>query len=152
MTHQAVTDTSGNIAPHALANLRVLIVDDSATVRRGANNVLARLGCQVFQAADGFEALSRVVEHQPDVVLIDIMMPRLNGYSTCHLLKSHPTYREIPVILLSGNDSVFDQARGFLSGADDYLIKPFTHESLSSSLGACSFSSSKSSSGVNHGH
>lgn len=112
------------------AGLCVLVVDDSETVRRSAESLLRQAGCQVVTADDGFDSLSQVVEHQPDVVLIDVMMPRLDGYQTCALIKNSPDYAHIPVILLSSRDGLFDKAKGRLVGADDYLTKPFDNESL----------------------
>lgn len=112
------------------AGLCVLVVDDSETVRRSAESLFQQAGCQVVTADDGFDSLSQVVEHHPDVVLIDVMMPRLNGYQTCALIKSSPDYAHIPVILLSSRDGLFDKAKGRLVGADDYLTKPFDNESL----------------------
>jgi len=112
------------------SSLCVLVVDDSETVRRAAESLLTRAGCRVVTAGDGFDSLSQVVEHRPDVVLIDVMMPRLDGYQACSLIKNNPEYAHIPVLLLSSRDGLFDKAKGRLVGADDYLIKPFDGESL----------------------
>lgn len=118
------------------AGLCVLVVDDSETIRRSAESLLSQAGCHVVTADDGFDSLSQVVEHRPDVVLIDVMMPRLDGYQACALIKNNPDYSSIPVILLSSRDGLFDKAKGRLVGADDYLTKPFDNESLLATLSA----------------
>lgn len=111
-------------------DLRVLIVDDSKTIRRTAENLLEKEGFTVFSAVDGFEALSQVAEHRPDIIFVDIVMPRLDGYQTCTLIKSNPAYSDIPVIMLSSKDGLFDRARGRLAGSQQYLTKPFTRDEL----------------------
>ena len=103
----------------------VLVVDDSKTVRRSASGFLTDIGLSVVSANDGFEALAKVVESKPALVFIDIMMPRLDGYQTCALIKNNADYRDIPVIMLSSKDGLFDRARGRVAGADDHLSKPF---------------------------
>lgn len=113
-----------------LAGLRVMVIDDSKTIRRTAETLLKKEGCDVVTATDGFEALSKIADHQPQIVFVDIMMPRLDGYQTCTLIKSNPKYREIPVILLSSRDGVFDRARGKLAGSEHYLGKPFSRDEL----------------------
>ena len=113
-----------------LAGLKVLVIDDSKTIRRTAETLLAREGCEVFTAVDGFDALSKIADHQPDIVFVDIMMPRLDGYQTCALIKQNPQLKSTPVIMLSSKDGVFDRARGRLAGSDRYLTKPFTKEGL----------------------
>jgi twitching motility two-component system response regulator PilG len=123
-------------AVDALAGVRVMIIDDSATIRRSAEIALKQAGCVVILAEDGFDALAKIVDHQPDVIFMDIMMPRLDGYATCTMLKRNAKFRDRPVIMLSSKDSVFDQARGRLAGANEYLIKPFTRQSLLQSLAA----------------
>ena len=113
-----------------------MVIDDSATIRRSAEIALKEAGCRVVLAEDGFDALAKIVDHQPDVIFMDIMMPRLDGYATCSMLKRNARFRDTPVIMLSSKDSVFDQARGRLVGANEYLIKPFTRQGLLQSLAA----------------
>jgi twitching motility two-component system response regulator PilG len=113
-----------------LAGTRIMVIDDSNTIRRSAEIFLLQAGCQVVLAEDGFDALSKITDHQPDLIFVDIMMPRLDGYQTCALIKKHSKYRTTPVIMLSSKDSVFDRARGRMVGSDEYLTKPFTKESL----------------------
>ncbi|GAB6050861.1 twitching motility response regulator PilG [Hydrogenophilus islandicus] len=108
----------------------VLVIDDSNTIRRSAELFLQSAGHQVVLAADGFEALSKIVGSPPDVIFIDVMMPRLDGYQTCALLKKNERFRHIPVIMLTSKDGVFDRARGALVGCDEYLTKPFTKAEL----------------------
>ncbi|MGB8855961.1 MAG: response regulator [Burkholderiales bacterium] len=107
-----------------------MVIDDSNTIRRSAEIFLLQAGCQVVLAEDGFDALAKITDHQPDLIFVDIMMPRLDGYQTCALIKKHSKYRTTPVIMLSSKDSVFDRARGRMVGSDEYLTKPFTKESL----------------------
>ena len=113
-----------------LAGLKILVIDDSKTIRRTAETLLAKEGCEVFTAVDGFDALSKIADHRPDIIFVDIMMPRLDGYQTCSLIKHNKTFKDTPVIMLSSKDGLFDRARGRLVGADEYLTKPFTRESL----------------------
>lgn len=115
--------------PH-LKGLKVLVIDDSKTIRKTAETLLAKEGCEVFTAVDGFDALAKVADYTPDIVFVDIMMPRLDGYQTCALIKQHPQLKSTPVIMLSSKDGVFDRARGRLAGSDRYLTKPFTKEGL----------------------
>lgn len=110
--------------------LKVLIIDDSKTIRRTAETILAKEGFQVFTAIDGFDALSKVADHNPDVIFVDIMMPRLDGYQTCALIKHNKAYHKIPIIMLSSKDGLFDRARGRIVGSEEYLTKPFTKEEL----------------------
>ena len=117
-------------ARHDGTLIKVLVVDDSMTIRRSAEIFLEQAGYQVLLAEDGMDALSQVAEHAPDLVFCDILMPRLDGYRTCALIKSSPQSRTIPVIMLSSKDSIFDRARGVAAGADEYLTKPFSKESL----------------------
>mgnify|MGYP003482499944 CR=1 FL=1 len=98
--------------PKPLAGTRIMVIDDSNTIRRSAEIFLLQAGCQVVLAEDGFDALSKITDHQPDLIFVDIMMPRLDGYQTCALIKKHSKYRTTPVIMLSSKDSVFDRARG----------------------------------------
>jgi twitching motility two-component system response regulator PilG len=117
-------------AAQALAGIRVMVIDDSNTIRRSAEMFLAQAGCEVILAEDGFEALSMIVDTQPDMIFVDIMMPRLDGYQTCTLIKKNPKFRVTPVIMLSSKDGAFDRARGRIAGADEYLTKPFAREGL----------------------
>jgi twitching motility two-component system response regulator PilG len=116
-----------------VANLRgvkVMVIDDSNTIRRSAEIFLVQAGCQVVLAEDGFDALAKVADHQPDVIFCDIMMPRLDGYQTCALIKKNARFKATPVIMLSSKDGLFDRARGRMVGSDRYLTKPFTKDSL----------------------
>jgi twitching motility two-component system response regulator PilG len=110
--------------------VRVLIIDDSETIRRTAQLYLSEAGCAVLLAEVGFDALAQIVDHRPHVNFVDIMMPRLDGYQTCALIKRHPKFASTPVVLLSSKDGLFDRARGRLSGSDLYITKPFTREAL----------------------
>ena len=109
---------------------KVVLIDDSNTIRRSGEIFLSQAGCQVVLAEDGFDGLSKVVDHQPDVIFIDVMMPHLDGYQTCALIKNHPHFGNIPVVMLTSKDTLFDRARAKLAGSDQYLIKPFTKKSL----------------------
>ena len=109
---------------------RVLVVDDSATIRRSAESMLTREGCEVFTAENGFEALSKITRHRPDLIFVDIMMPRLDGYQTCAIIKNNAEFRNTPVVMLTSKDGLFDMARGRVVGSDQYLTKPFTREEL----------------------
>jgi len=119
----------------SLSGLKILVIDDSKTIRRTAETLLSKEGCQVFTAIDGFDALSKIADHQPDLIFVDIMMPRLDGYETCSLIKHNKTFKETPVIMLSSKDGLFDRARGRIVGSEQYLTKPFTKDEL---LGAIS--------------
>ena len=110
--------------------IKVLVIDDSNTIRRSAEIFLRQAGFEVILADDGFDALAKISDHQPQVIFVDIMMPRLDGYQTCALIKQNPLLKSIPVIMLSSKDGVFDRARGRLAGSDRYLTKPFTKEGL----------------------
>ena len=110
--------------------LRVLVIDDSNTIRRSAEMFLRHAGFDVILAEDGFDALAKISDHQPKVIFVDIMMPRLDGYQTCAIIKRNPKLKATPVIMLSSKDGVFDRARGRLAGSDRYLTKPFTKEAL----------------------
>ncbi|HEX4894753.1 MAG TPA: response regulator [Solimonas sp.] len=107
-----------------------MVIDDSQTIRRTAETLLAREGYQVITAQDGFEALAKIADHAPDIIFIDIMMPRLDGYQACALIKGNPRFAQTPVIMLSSKDGLFDRARGRIVGSDEYLTKPFTREEL----------------------
>jgi twitching motility two-component system response regulator PilG len=110
--------------------IKVLVIDDSNTIRRSAEMFLSQAGFEVILAEDGFDALAKISDHQPRVIFVDIMMPRLDGYQTCALIKQNPHLKSTPVIMLSSKDGVFDRARGRLAGSDRYLTKPFTKEGL----------------------
>ncbi len=113
-----------------LAGLKILLIDDSNTIRRSGEIFLKQAGCDVVLAEDGFDGLSKVVEHHPDLIFIDVMMPRLDGYQACALIKNNNKFRTIPVIMLTSKDTLFDRARGRLVGSDQYLIKPFNKKSI----------------------
>jgi twitching motility two-component system response regulator PilG len=113
-----------------LDGLKVLVIDDSKTIRRTAETLLKKEGCQVMTAVDGFEALSKIADHKPDIIFVDIMMPRLDGYQTCALIKHNQSFRKTPVIMLSSKDGLFDRARGRIVGSEQYLTKPFTKDEL----------------------
>jgi len=110
--------------------LRILVVDDSATIRRSAETMLANEGCEVITAENGFEALSKITRHHPNLIFVDIMMPRLDGYQTCAIIKNNAEFRDTPVVMLTSKDGLFDMARGRVVGSDQYLTKPFTREEL----------------------
>jgi len=135
-----VSNGSAIVSSNDLEGLKVLVIDDSKTIRRTAETLLAKEGCQVFTAVDGFDALSKIADHHPDIIFVDIMMPRLNGYQTCSLIKNNQIFRETPVIMLSSKDGLFDRARGRLVGSEQYLTKPFTKDEL---LGAIQSHTSK---------
>ncbi len=113
-----------------------MIIDDSKTTRRAAENLLTQEGCTVITAVDGFEALAKIAEHRPDIIFVDIMMPRLDGYQTCALIKHNRVYRSTPVILLSSKNSIFDKARGKIVGSERFLTKPFTRDDLLGAIAA----------------
>lgn len=107
-----------------------MVIDDSNTIRKSAEIFLMQAGCQVVLAEDGFDALAKIADHQPQLIFCDILMPRLDGYQTCTLIKKHPRFGQTPVIMLSSKDGLFDRARGRMAGSDQYLTKPFTRDSL----------------------
>jgi twitching motility two-component system response regulator PilG len=113
-----------------LSGVKVMVIDDSNTIRRSAEIFLLQAGCTVILAEDGFDALAKIADHQPDLVFVDIMMPRLDGYQTCALIKKNATFHGTPVVMLSSKDGLFDRARGRMVGSDQYLTKPFTKDSL----------------------
>jgi twitching motility two-component system response regulator PilG len=117
-------------AEPSLQGIKVMVIDDSKTIRRTAETLLKKAGCDVITATDGFEALSKITDQNPDVIFIDIMMPRLDGYQTCALIKNNHLYKNTPVILLTSKDGLFDRARGRIVGSDQYLTKPFTKDEL----------------------
>lgn len=110
--------------------LKVMIIDDSKTIRRTAETLLEKAGCQVITAVDGFDALAKIADSNPDLIFVDIMMPRLDGYQTCALIKNNADFASKPVIMLSSKDGLFDKARGRIVGSDEYLTKPFSKEEL----------------------
>ena len=110
--------------------IKVMIIDDSKTIRRTAETLLEKAGCEVVTAVDGFDALAKIADSNPDVIFVDIMMPRLDGYQTCALIKNSQNYQNIPVIMLSSKDGLFDQAKGRVVGSDEYLTKPFSKDEL----------------------
>jgi twitching motility two-component system response regulator PilG len=124
-----VNDTSSH-----LKGLKVLVIDDSKTIRKTAETLLAKEGCEVYTAVDGFDALAKVADYTPDIVFVDIMMPRLDGYQTCSLIKHNKVFKSIPVIMLSSKDGLFDRARGRIVGSEYYLTKPFTKDELLSAI------------------
>ncbi|MFC3650517.1 MULTISPECIES: twitching motility response regulator PilG [Dyella] len=107
-----------------------MVIDDSKTIRRTAETLLKKEGCEVLTAVDGFEALAKISDQKPAIIFVDIMMPRLDGYQTCALIKNNPQFRSTPVIMLSSKDGLFDKARGRIVGAEQYLTKPFTRDEL----------------------
>ena len=117
-----------------LKDLRVMIIDDSNTIRRTAETLLTKAGCEVITAIDGFDSLSKIADKTPDVIFVDIMMPRLDGYQTCALIKNNSQFKHTPVIMLSSKDGLFDKAKGRIVGADDYLTKPFSKAELFAAL------------------
>ena len=114
----------------SLDGLRVMVIDDSKTIRRTAETLLKREGADVVTATDGFEALAKIADQQPQIIFVDIMMPRLDGYQTCALIKNNQLFKSTPVIMLSSKDGLFDKARGRIVGAEQYLTKPFTRDEL----------------------
>ncbi len=113
-----------------LSGLKVMVIDDSKTIRRTAESLLKKAGCDVITASDGFEALAKITETNPAIIFVDILMPRLDGYQTCALIKNSSQFKTTPVIMLSSKDSIFDRARGRIVGSEQYLTKPFTKEDL----------------------
>jgi twitching motility two-component system response regulator PilG len=129
--NESVTDGDARVADGVAGRcVKVMVIDDSKTIRRTAETLLKKEGFDVITATDGFEALSMIADHQPDLILLDIMMPRLDGYQTCALIKHHRVFRHTPVIMLSSKDGLFDRARGRVVGSDNYITKPFTREEL----------------------
>jgi twitching motility two-component system response regulator PilG len=126
-----VMDASqASASPAGGSSVKVLVIDDSNTIRRSAEIFLKQGGYEVLLAEDGFDALSKVNDHQPDLIFCDILMPRLDGYQTCAIIKRNAKFAEVPVIMLSSKDGLFDKARGRMVGSQDYLTKPFTKDQL----------------------
>ncbi len=131
------TSSAAALPENSFRGLKVVLIDDSKTIRQSAKAILAGAGCSVVTAADGFESLSRIVEHQPDVILVDITMPRLDGFQTCALIKQNSRFRNTPVIMLTSKDGLFDRARSKLVGAERYVTKPFSREELLEAVRLC---------------
>jgi twitching motility two-component system response regulator PilG len=129
MSDDAMNNESEGAAAD-LTGLKVMVIDDSRTIRKSAETMLGREGCEVLTADDGFEALSLIHKHHPDLIFVDIMMPRLDGYQTCAIIKNNDRFRDTPVIMLTSKDGLFDKARGRIVGSDHYLTKPFTKDEL----------------------
>ena len=116
--------------------LRVMVIDDSKTIRRTAEMLLKNVGCEVITAIDGFDALAKIVDHHPHIIFVDIMMPRLDGYQTCALIKNNRAFKMTPVIMLSSKDGLFDKAKGRIVGSDQFLTKPFSRDELLNAIKA----------------
>lgn len=110
--------------------VKVMVIDDSKTIRRTAESLLKKVGCEVITAVDGFDALAKIADSDPAIIFVDIMMPRLDGYQTCALIKNNSEYHDTPVIMLSSKDGLFDRAKGRIVGSDQYLTKPFSRDEL----------------------
>ena len=122
---------AGNVSDiPQLSGIKVMVIDDSNTIRKTAEIFLLQAGAQVVLAEDGFDALAKINDHQPDLVFCDILMPRLDGYQTCALIKKNAKFAATPVIMLSSKDGLFDRARGRMVDSDEYLTKPFTKDGL----------------------
>jgi len=121
---------AGEDVASSLQGLKVMVIDDSKTIRRTAETLLKKEGCEVITANDGFEALAKIADNNPNIIFVDIMMPRLDGYQTCALIKHNQKFKNTPVIMLSSKDGLFDRARGRIVGSEQYLTKPFTREEL----------------------
>ncbi|AWP24390.1 pilus assembly protein PilG [Acidiferrobacter sp. SPIII_3] len=119
-----------NVAARVPVGIKVMIIDDSNTIRRTAEALLKKAGYDVYTAGDGFEAMSVITDRRPDIIFVDIMMPRLDGYQTCLLIKNNKDFKHIPVIMLSSKDGLFDKARGRIAGSEEHVNKPFTQEEL----------------------
>src|SRR5690554_1800070 len=117
-----------------LSGLKIMLIDDSRTIRRSAETMLSKEGCEVITANDGFEALALIHQHEPDLIFVDIMMPRLDGYQTCAIIKNNARFKNVPVVMLTSKDGLFDKARGRIVGSDHYLTKPFTRDELLSAV------------------
>ena len=113
-----------------LTGVKVMVIDDSNTIRRSAEIFLKQAGCEIILAVDGFDALAKITDRQPDIIFVDVMMPRLDGYQTCALIKKNSRFKATPVIMLSSKDGLFDKARGRIVGSNEYLTKPFTKDTL----------------------
>src|SRR6185437_4720329 len=125
-----ILTVNDNANHDGLTGLKVMVIDDSKTIRRTAETLLKKEGAEVLTAVDGFEALAKISDLRPDIIFVDIMMPRLDGYQTCALIKNNHLFRSTPVIMLSSKDGLFDKARGRIVGSEQYLTKPFTRDEL----------------------
>ena len=114
--------------------VRVMVIDDSKTIRRTAETLLSKAGCDVTTATDGFDALAKIADTQPAIIFVDIMMPRLDGYQTCALIKNNEAFKQTPVIMLSSKDGLFDRAKGRIVGSDQYISKPVSKDELLSAV------------------
>ena len=130
MESQNSSDKAQQTTKNGLAGLKIMVIDDSTTIRRSAENMLKKEGCEVVSAGDGFEALAMISRHHPQLIFVDIMMPRLDGYQTCAIIKNNKDFKSTPVIMLTSKDGLFDKARGRVVGSDHYLSKPFTRDEL----------------------
>ena len=115
-------------------DVKVMVIDDSKTIRRTAETLLSKEGCEVITATDGFDALAKIADSQPAIIFVDLMMPRLDGYQTCALIKNNVDFQSTPVIMLSSKDGLFDRAKGRIVGSDQYLTKPFSKDELLSAI------------------
>lgn len=130
LDHQGEASAGADGDAVSLSSIKVMVIDDSKTIRRTAETLLKKEGCQVVTATDGFEALAKIADEKPDIIFVDIMMPRLDGYQTCALIKNNQVFKQTPVIMLSSKDGLFDRARGRIVGSDQYVTKPFTKDEL----------------------
>jgi twitching motility two-component system response regulator PilG len=129
--NKTISDIGGDVTENQnLTEVRVMVIDDSNTIRRSAEIFLKQSGCEIILAEDGFDALAKITDSHPNIIFLDIMMPRLDGYQTCALIKKNPKFSHIPVIMLSSKDGLFDKARGRMVGSSEYLTKPFTKDTL----------------------
>ncbi|MFT7651095.1 MAG: twitching motility two-component system response regulator PilG [Limisphaerales bacterium] len=112
------------------SSVKVLVIDDSKTIRRSAENLLTKEGYDVITATDGFDALAKIADARPEIIFVDIMMPRLDGYQTCALIKNNSEFKTTPVVMLSSKDGLFDKAKGRIVGSDQYITKPFSRDEL----------------------
>ena len=119
-----------NLMENNFQGLKAMVIDDSKTIRRTAETLLKKVGCEVVTAVDGFDALAKITDNKPDIIFVDIMMPRLDGYQTCALIKNNKNFKNTPVIMLSSKDGLFDRAKGRIVGSDQYLTKPFSRDEL----------------------
>ncbi len=127
---ERLEEAASNTAARNPVSIKVMIIDDSNTIRRTAEALLKKAGYDVYTAGDGFEAMSVITDRRPDIIFVDIMMPRLDGYQTCLLIKNNKDFKNIPVIMLSSKDGLFDKARGRIAGSEEHVNKPFTQEEL----------------------
>jgi twitching motility two-component system response regulator PilG len=126
--------TQDPVMTQSLSGVKVMVIDDSNTIRRSAEIFLRQSGCEVILAQDGFDALAKIMDSVPDVIFVDVMMPRLDGYQTCSLIKKNARFKATPVVMLTSKDGLFDRARGRMVGSDEYLTKPFSKDTLLSAV------------------